>query len=1232
MAHKPTRFPSLPGQQHNRAPDPESKRSQKKRLRAEQARLSEQESAVETDRATENASDEPEGGIGVDDEGEKSMQDTSAIIENDSLRPLKVGETIVDRLPDVLAKVDDCLYPDSTATWHAQSGGRDTPPSDLLGVKRVTVTRANVMMTFRQSEKIMFTAGALKGIPVQNDGGDGNAAGPTPAEAAAAATESKLKTKETLGSYHPVKVSWIMNSQVPGFTLSVIRRAPRRGDREGDNEPVTVHLHVNNMVVRKDDRTTNPRVCLVSGFGNEITQRLDPSSGLEAESKSSSTGCLWSTEVKVWRTGYPSTNPDLTNAEPTFSNISKDDLVIIRSAGDSAEHGDLSALSIGDWVLYGLMTCTSFGMYRTWSKDPESMEIYDFFTRYMRTLLNEVALMGNFPFYARQAHQQLTTLHSEHFKIHDAIPPRNMVTSWRVRSEDNKRVSAVAETWTSFTPLDAYSESRAKTFAMRLGIARTRTYELAAVQESIDRFMGKIRCLFMKLSHVQVGTYYGEIFLSNNKGKLFGENGVKSPVPNTRIIMKVIDGQFAGKKFAGVVVPDVYGRGRDVCVSVCVQQGHAEFPLHFAEVEVEIEFKDDTTSCDRQDAAITQLGRGTQRTYGVDFQSVLLETPSVICNTGSIAEEVKDYTTANEEWDGALEHFKFTPEQEIALDMSFTSSSGLTIVHGPPGTGKTFTQMAGMMAHICVGKLADLQPRTVLATAPTNTAVDNNLKIFIDIAKKAGKDLQICRFRGGAPSPYMNDMRSDNATIKEALSSLQRGGKQPHGTAGESDDNAYSVWESIDATSKSNTRIGAGLIPEYEFNAQRKAFVMKIGRDKTSPDMQDARHYLYLRRDWRHATGNEKKELREQVDKLDKVWNQRYFDQVDIVFVTNSTAAHPLLALHFKPRILASDEVGQAALADQAIPAAAFIDSLELFWATGDPKQQGPHPLVEGSNEAIGDLSKSPFDILFGNKSIAERIMLLEQNRMRPVISGMVSRLWYDGKLKDGESVLSVSPLELTILDAYEKLKPHWNGSTRMMVDVSGPNVLSECYGDWTSLYNRAEADLLLDHIEFLLNFVPPQAEGEPIRRRIAQKDILIITAYSGQTIYLIAELWRRKINNVGVGEVRVTQVRIMTSGSVQGIEAPIVLHSMVRNEPGNPFSMGFTRKTDQLCVNFSRAQIHHVTFGNVKALMHGKTGGHKMFAKGGMLSMLGNIIQDFYDKREVLSGERLSALHQSGE
>lgn len=42
-----------------------------------------------------------------------------------------------------------------------------------------------------------------------------------------------------------------------------------------------------------------------------------------------------------------------------------------------------------------------------------------------------------------------------------------------------------------------------------------------------------------------------------------------------------------------------------------------------------------------------------------------------------------------------------------------------------------------------------------------------------------------------------------------------------------------------------------------------------------------------------------------------------------------------------------------------------------------------------------------------------------------------------------------------------------------------------------------------------------------------------------------------------GVREVRATQVCTMTSGSVQGIQAPTLLHSMVRNEPGDPFSMG---------------------------------------------------------------------------
>jgi hypothetical protein len=772
-----------------------------------------------------------------------------------------------------------------------------------------------------------------------------------------------------------------------------------------------------------------------------------------------------------------------------------------------------SILSQGDWVLYGLMTCTSFAMYRTWSSDPESIKVYDYFTRYMRALLNEVALMGNFPFYARQANQKLTNLHSEGFKIGEAIPPRNMVKKWRVRTVDHQPVSAVAETWSAFAALKVYPESRAKTFAMRLGIERTRTSELAAIQDAIDRSTGEIQCTFIKLS--QMGSYYGEIYLSTAGSKLFGNTTVKPPAVNTRLRLGVIGGPHDTKKLAGVVTTDVYGRGRDLCVSVYVLKGSRDFPEASTTVNVDLSFSDDPTSCNRQAAAMVALGDELQRKSGADFQSLLLECPSVIENTGSLANEVKDSAPAKKEWDGALAACRFTPEQSEALNMSFRSKSGVTIVHGPPGTGKTFTQMAGMVAHLCVGNSSSARRRPVLATAPGHVAVDNNMSNFIKLAKQAGKKFQVCRFRGGAPSPYMGQVRSDNAAIKEALFSLQQGGEQLEGAEGEFDSDAYAIWEAIDAQTKGNQRLGAGVIPEYEFNAQRKAFVAKVAKDKTSPDMHQARNLFDAKKALKQAKGDAKDELLQHIDKLDAYFNQRYFDQADIVFVTNNGSAHPLLATHYRPRILASDEVGQASLVDQATPISTFIETLEYFWATGDPMQQGPSPLVQGSNETYYDVSKSPFTMLFENKSIEERIMLLEQHRMRPVISGMVSRLWYESKLRDGESVLSASPLEETILEAYAKLKPFWNGSTRMMVDVSGQNVKSEAFGDQSSLFNQAEADLLLDHIEFLLSFDPPQTGGEPTRRRIAQEDILVLTAYSGQTLYIIRQLWKRKINNV---------------------------------------------------------------------------------------------------------------------
>jgi len=539
-----------------------------------------------------------------DDEPEivtEIQQEAAAEVKPSLIRPLQAGELIEKDLPAAIADTNTWMYPASTAMWHTQTGGRDEPSPNLLKNARFKATKANVAITFRDHNQILFTSGSLRPLSNQEDAdsmdldtdntkggkGKGPALDPTPAEAAAAESASKDKARESKDKYHPVRLHWILNSQVPGFYLSVNRRASKDSESDDDdNTPVTVHFHVNNMKVKKAENKPDLRVCLTSGLGEELAKRLDPDSGMEAESKTSS-GCLWGTDVELWKPGNL-VIPELTNGAPQFCNISRDEMERIRVTGSGATPGDTTVLSVGDWVLYGLMTCTAFTMFRTWSKDDESVKVYDYFTKYMRTLLDEVALMGHFPFYARQANQQMTNLHSENFVIENAVPPRNMVTSWRVTYQGQTPVSAVAETWTAFTPLIAYPEARAKTFAMRLGIARTRPNELAAVQEAIDKFMGKVECTFMKLS--QVGTYYGEIFLSNSEGKIFVENGVKPPVPNTRVTMEVTGGQFDGKKLAGVVVPDVYGRGRDICVSVYLKHGSVDFPEASTNVNVDLFF------------------------------------------------------------------------------------------------------------------------------------------------------------------------------------------------------------------------------------------------------------------------------------------------------------------------------------------------------------------------------------------------------------------------------------------------------------------------------------------------------------------------------------------------------------------------------------------------------------------------------------------------------------------
>lgn len=998
--------------------------------------------------------------------------------------------------------------------------------------------------------------------------------------------------------------------------------------------PVHVHFFVNNFDVTKNDDGSIASIGVQHSAGDDdrLTGFLDASANLEPRSKTG-TGMLWATDVDVWRKDRSkSVLDDVPSSEPIFRHISNADLDQIRKEGDKALSEDEKpfgdpTLSEGDWTIYGLLTCWNFTVYRTWFYTEEGMKVYNFFTSHMRQLFFEVARNGNFPFYKRQANAMKSNIHSSDFRVEDCMPPLPLVKSWRLTSQNQKPVSATPESWNMFRTLEVYPDARTKAFAMRLGIARNRANGIAEIQDCINKHNGNIEAEIWPLSIKS--SYFVQMSLGEQQGKIFTDEAVPVPAVNTRLSIEITDGQFEGRRFEGVVVEDAYGLGMDLCASVYLKKGQQELPKAVTIVNVSIKLTDDGTPCDRQNAAMIQLAGGTHREEGVDLTSVLLEAPRTIEKVSSLADEVKNSDKAKDEFRRTLASYGLNQNQRSAADYSFTSESGLTVVWGPPGTGKTYVAMAALHAHVNVGGLAGINKRPVMVCAPSHAAVDKNLGTLLKAVARSETPLKICRFRGGTYSGYMSKVRTDNEANKQALADL----KKASDSADPDDDvPALAVWEAIDNASRSNQMLGGGMHPEYEFNRQRKDFIEGIAGNKTSPWCKDARDYFFLKRQLRDATPDHKKEILSDLEVWEETWNKRYFSTVDVVFCTNIGSAHPVLTSFYQPRILIIDEYAQESLPNSSTPAAAHMKSLELFWATGDPEQQGPVPSTKGSNECFWDVSKSPFEMLFGDLSVRERVQLVVQHRMRPDISAMVSRIWYKDALEDGQAVQTESLLEKTIKQAFAGLGDFWNGRTRFMVDVSGPGVASTPYNNDKSLYNRAEADLIVEIVKYLLAFEPKLELGQPILPKIKHNDIMIVTGYNGQVQYIKKQLLAKEVNTVGTREVRAVEVPVLTTGAVQGGEAPIVLHSMVRNAPGNPTAMGFTRKSNQLCVNFSRAQIHHITVGNVRALMQSKIHGSGVFEKGGKLHRLGLILDDFYREKDMLSGEHMAALIEGRE
>ncbi|QMS88592.1 translation initiation factor IF-2 N-terminal domain-containing protein [Nostoc edaphicum CCNP1411] len=326
-----------------------------------------------------------------------------------------------------------------------------------------------------------------------------------------------------------------------------------------------------------------------------------------------------------------------------------------------------------------------------------------------------------------------------------------------------------------------------------------------------------------------------------------------------------------------------------------------------------------------------------------------------------------------------------------------------------------------------------------------------------------------------------------------------------------------------------------------------------------------------------------------------------YLDNANVVGITCVQAASRGFSEEFKSfDVVIIDEVSKCTPPELLIPA---LKGKKLVMV-GDHRQLPPMldtSTVEEVAQTMGNtrdelqfLEESLFKSQFESADESIKQMLTTQYRMHPFIMGAINQ-FYDGKLESG------------ILEPDTKRAHHLAGEiiqeSQHLLWVKTPienQFLEQRNG--TSYFNTPEIDAIerLCH-QFETTWASRVANGEP------KKEIAVITFYGAQL---------RKIDERLQSELFPSlEIRTGTVDRFQGMERPVVIVSMVRNNSKG--DVGFAKKPERVNVAFSRAQELLIIVGCHNLFTHqsGKV--------GSMYSEVSNIVslhEGFVDVSRLFS------------
>ncbi|PQJ34765.1 AAA family ATPase [Salinibacter sp. 10B] len=451
------------------------------------------------------------------------------------------------------------------------------------------------------------------------------------------------------------------------------------------------------------------------------------------------------------------------------------------------------------------------------------------------------------------------------------------------------------------------------------------------------------------------------------------------------------------------------------------------------------------------------------------------------------------------------------------------------LIHGPPGTGKTTTAIEVIRQCLDRGE-------SVLATAASNTAVDNMVELLVEQGEEVVRLGHPARVTEALHAHTLDAQIEDNDTYRRSQARRE---------------DAFDLLEEQDDLTHPSGRWRRGM---SDRKIQELAEEGRGSRGVPPEKIEEMAEWLDLR--------DKADDLFDEAERLEQEAIDEVLSAADVVCSTNSTAGSDLLQ-HQTFDTLIVDEATQATAPSCWIP----MTHARRAILVGDHKQLPP--TILNPEAAESGLQYTLFERLAKHHETdpetpnSIRSLLRTQYRMHETIMGFSSRTFYDDRLLADDAVrqhtladLGVPPGDLPP-ERREILDPE---APFVFVDTAGIEAPERQRSGSHSRENPREAELVAQLVTDLLN------------AEMAPGQIAVISPYDDQVDRIEQRL-------------DIDELEVDTVDGFQGREKEVVIVSLVRsNERG---AIGFLDEPRRFNVALTRAKRKAIVVGDSTTVTH---------------------------------------------